>query len=71
VSSEAGSRLVQLGSCNATADSQRGREAVNTEFEGSTALEAVTRPRLVKTQQTEKIVLAVVNCSVCELATAL
>jgi hypothetical protein len=28
---------------------------VNTEVEGSTALEAVNRQRLVKTQQTEKI----------------
>jgi hypothetical protein len=28
---------------------------VNTEDEGSTALEAVIRQRLVKTQQTEKI----------------
>jgi hypothetical protein len=30
-------------------DSQRGREVVNTEGEGSTALEAVIRQRLVKT----------------------
>jgi hypothetical protein len=29
-------------------------EDVNTEVEGSTALEAVTRQRQVKTQQTEK-----------------
>jgi hypothetical protein len=29
-------------------------KGVNTEFEGSTALETVTRQRLVKTQQTEK-----------------
>jgi hypothetical protein len=40
---------VQLGSCSEIGDSQRGREAVNTEVEGSTALEAVTRQRLVKT----------------------
>jgi hypothetical protein len=45
---------VQFRSCNEIGDSQRGREAVNTEVEGSTALEAVTRPRLVKAQQTEK-----------------
>jgi hypothetical protein len=36
--------------------------------EGSTALEAVTRQRLVKTQQTD---CAVVNCGVCELTIAL
>jgi hypothetical protein len=35
-------------------DSQREREAVNTEVEGSTASEAVTRKRLVKKEQTEK-----------------
>jgi hypothetical protein len=31
-------------------DSQRGREAVNTEVEGITTLENVTRKRLVKTK---------------------
>jgi hypothetical protein len=35
-------------------DSQRGREDMNKKVEGSTALEAVTRQLLVKTQQTEK-----------------
>jgi hypothetical protein len=45
---------VQLGSCSEIGDSQRGREAVNTEVEESTALEAVTRQRLVRAQQTEK-----------------
>jgi hypothetical protein len=54
VSSADESKLAQLGSCTETGDSQRGREAVNTEVEGSTALGAVTRQRLVKTQQTEK-----------------
>jgi hypothetical protein len=39
---------------------------VNTEVEGSTALEAVTRQQLKKTEQTENIV-----CVVYELATAL
>jgi hypothetical protein len=34
--------------------SQREREPVNMEVEESTALEAVTRQRLVETQQTEK-----------------
>jgi hypothetical protein len=47
-------KLVQLGSCSEIGDSQRGREAVNTKVEGSTALKAVTRRRLVKTQQSEK-----------------
>jgi hypothetical protein len=37
-----------------TGDSQRGREAVNAEVEGYTALEAVISQRLVKTRQTEK-----------------
>jgi hypothetical protein len=44
---------------------------VNTEVEGPTVLEAVTRQRLAKTQQIEKTVLAVVNCRVCELAATL
>jgi hypothetical protein len=56
---------VQLGGCSETGDSQRRREAVNTEVEGFMALEAVTRQRLVKTQHTEK---ALVNCRACELA---
>jgi hypothetical protein len=34
-------------------DKQRGREALNTEFEGSTALEAVTK-QPVSIQQNEK-----------------
>jgi hypothetical protein len=42
-----------------------------TEVEGFTALEAVTRQRLVKLQQTEDLVRAVVDCRVCELVTAL
>jgi hypothetical protein len=46
-SSAIGGQLVQLESCS---DSQRELEAVNKEVEGSTALEAVTRQRLVKTQ---------------------
>jgi hypothetical protein len=54
LSSAVGSKLVQPGSCSEIGDSQRGREAVNTEVEGSAALEAVTRQLLVKTQQTEK-----------------
>jgi hypothetical protein len=44
----------QLGSCSEIDDSQRGREAVNTEVEGSTALEAVTR-QPINTHQAEKI----------------
>jgi hypothetical protein len=45
---------------------------VNTEAEESTVLGAVTKQRLVKTQQTEKTYLrAMVNCRVCELARAL
>jgi hypothetical protein len=35
---------------------------MNTEVEGPTALEAVVRQLLVKMQQTEKTVHAVVNC---------
>jgi hypothetical protein len=50
-----GSQLDQLRSCSEIGDSQKGHEAVNREVEGSTALEAVTRQQLVKTQQTEKI----------------
>jgi hypothetical protein len=49
-----GSQLVQLGSCNGIGDRQRGHKAVNTEFEESMALKAITRQRLVKIQQTEK-----------------
>jgi hypothetical protein len=45
----------QLGSCSEIGDGQRGREAVDMEAEGYMALEAVTRQRLVKKQQTEKI----------------
>jgi hypothetical protein len=72
MSSAVGSQSVQLGSCSEIGESQRGREAVNTEVEGSTVLEAVTRQRLVKTQQTDKTyVCAVVNCRLCELAIAL
>jgi hypothetical protein len=40
-----------------------GIKDVNTEVEEATALEAVTRQRVVKQQQTEKSVRAVVNCS--------
>jgi hypothetical protein len=50
LSSVLGSQLVQLRSCTETGCSQRGCEAVNTEADGSTELEAVTRQRLVKTQ---------------------
>jgi hypothetical protein len=54
VSSAVESQLVQHGSCSEVGDSQRRREAVNTEVERSTALKAATRRRLVKIQQTEK-----------------
>jgi hypothetical protein len=53
-SSAVGSQLVQLENCSEIGDSQREREAVNTEVEKSTTQEAVTRQRLVKIQQTEK-----------------
>jgi hypothetical protein len=53
-SSADGGQLVQLGSFREIKDSQRGREAVNTEFEEFATLEAVTRRHLVKTQQTGK-----------------
>jgi hypothetical protein len=43
-------KLVQFCICNEIDESQRGREAVNAEIEGSKALGAVTRQRLVKTQ---------------------
>jgi hypothetical protein len=48
---EFGSRKPDIStwSCSKIDASQRGREAVITEFEGYTALEAVTRQRLVKT----------------------
>jgi hypothetical protein len=49
-----GSQFIQLGSCSVIGDSQQGCEAMNTEVEGSTVLEAITRQRLVKTQQTQK-----------------
>jgi hypothetical protein len=52
--SAVGSQLIQLGSCCEIGDSQRRHEAVNTEVEGCTALEAVIKQRPVKTQQTEK-----------------
>jgi hypothetical protein len=48
-----GSQLVQIGSCSEIGDSQRRREVVITEVEGSKALEAVSRQPLI-TQQTEK-----------------
>jgi hypothetical protein len=35
-------------------DSRRGHEAMNTEFEGCTALEADALQRLAKTQHSEK-----------------
>jgi hypothetical protein len=47
------SDYVQLGNSSEIGDRQRGREALNMESEGSTALRAITR-RLVKTQRTEK-----------------
>jgi hypothetical protein len=49
-------RLVRLGSCSEIDDSQRGREVLNTEFEGSTELVAATGQRLVKTWQTERLI---------------
>jgi hypothetical protein len=54
VSSAGRSQSVELGSCSEVGDSQRGRGDVNTEVEESTAFEAVTKQRLVKTQQTDK-----------------
>jgi hypothetical protein len=52
ISWEFGSRKsLQLGSCSG---SQRGREALNMEVDGCTLLEAVTRQRFLKTQQTDK-----------------
>jgi hypothetical protein len=48
------SQLVQLGSCSDIGESQRRSEAVITEVEEYTAFAAVTRQRLMKTQQTEK-----------------
>jgi hypothetical protein len=53
---------VQVVSCSEIRDSQRRREAVNTEVHGFMLLEAFTRQRLLKTQQTEKILRAVANC---------
>jgi hypothetical protein len=47
------SQSFQLGSCSEIGDSQRGREAVNTKVEGSTALEDVARAP-VNTEQSEK-----------------
>jgi hypothetical protein len=44
---------------------------VNTEAEESTALGAVAKQRLIKPQQTENTVRAIVNCKECESATAL
>jgi hypothetical protein len=44
---------------------------VNTEAGEVTALKAVTRQRFVKTQQTENLVRAVVNCRVHELVIAI
>jgi hypothetical protein len=44
---------------------------VNTEVEESVALAAVTKQRLVKIQQVEDLLRAVVHCRVCELVIAL
>jgi hypothetical protein len=66
VSSAVGSQLNQLRSYSEIGDSQQGCEAVNMEVEGSTALEAVARQRLVKTADWEDLVCAAVNCGVCE-----
>jgi hypothetical protein len=44
----------QLASWRDIGDSQQGHEAVNTEVDGSTALEAVTR-QAMNTEQTKKI----------------
>jgi hypothetical protein len=44
---------------------------VSSEAEEATALEAVTKQKQVKIQQTEKTVRALVNCRVCELLIAL
>jgi hypothetical protein len=41
-------KTVQLVSCSEIGDSHGGPKAGNTEVEGSTALETVTRQRLVK-----------------------
>jgi hypothetical protein len=70
-SSAVGIQLVQLGSCSEIGDSQRGRDAVNTEVEGSATFEAVTREQLVKTQETEEFLRAVMNGRMCELEIAL
>jgi hypothetical protein len=40
----------------------------NPEAEESTALGAVTKQQLVKTQQTEDLLLSIVHCKECELA---
>jgi hypothetical protein len=48
-----GNQLVLLGSCSEVSDSQRGCEALNKEFEGSTALEAVTIQRVANTSCSE------------------
>lgn len=48
------SPLVQLGSCSEIGSSKQGCEAVNMEVERSMTLEAITRQRLMKIQQTEK-----------------
>jgi hypothetical protein len=69
-SSAVGSQLVQLWSCTETGDNQEGHEAVNTEVEGSTALEAITT-WLVMTAYWGGLVCAVVNYRVCEFAIAL
>jgi hypothetical protein len=47
-------KSVQLWSCSRIGDNERRREAVNKGVDGSTPLEAVTRQKLVKAQQTEK-----------------
>jgi hypothetical protein len=44
-----------LGSCCKGGDSQPEREAVNIKYEGSMALEAITRQLLLKTQETGKV----------------
>jgi hypothetical protein len=49
MSAAIGSQLVKLVNCSEVGDSQLRCEAVNTEVEGSTTLEAVTRQRIVKT----------------------
>jgi hypothetical protein len=48
VSSAVGTQLIQLGCSGEVAASQRRRETLNTEFEGSAAQKVFARQRLIK-----------------------